>query len=426
MSQSNARNISSKTKVNKPDVTFRSSKNIPFQRWYPYAEGYSTDFVRVLIEENKFTKGYIYEPFAGTGTTIFASDSKGFNTIYSEINPVLRYLIDVKINILSLSNKERLQLCQSLSEYENIFVSCSLYPKNSELEKAYKLVFGNSIYFSSENFEAILRLKTYIESIENDLIKRILHIAVFSCLIPASYLKKQGDLRFKTPKERLKDKTDFKELLQEKLTIIREDICSNIRLNNKHSLAIENAKEISEVSDKYEISGIITSPPYLNGTNYIRNTKLELWYLGCLKTENDLRKYRDAILTSGINDVILTNKIDTSFVTKSQLLCSTIEALKNNAYDNRIPVMALHYFFEMYTVFSDVRRLLTDNAVILLDLGDSIFNNIHIKTDKILIELFQEMGYIFEKEILLRERKSRNGGTLSQVLLKFKYHKNEQ
>ena len=137
-------------------------------------------------------------------------------------------------------------------------------------------------------------------------------------------------------------------------------------------------------------------------------------------------KYRDAILTSGINDVILTNKIDTSFVTKSQLLCSTIEALKNNAYDNRIPVMALHYFFEMYTVFSDVRRLLTDNAVILLVLGDSIFNNIHIKTDKILIELFQEMGYIFEKEILLRERKSRNGGTLSQVLLKFKYHKNEQ
>lgn len=57
------------------DVTFVNSKNVPFQRWYPYIEGYSPDFVTTIIKENVPSAQLIYEPFAGTGTTLFASDS---------------------------------------------------------------------------------------------------------------------------------------------------------------------------------------------------------------------------------------------------------------------------------------------------------------------------------------------------------------
>lgn len=413
-------------KNNKPDVTFKSSKNIPFQRWYPYAEGYSTDFVTSLISENNFTEGYIYEPFAGTGTTIFASDQNGYSTFYSEINPVLRFLIDVKIEIQTLSKENRIHLYQQLSKYDDIFTQSSFCEKHSELERSYKLVFGDSRYFPEDTFNTILKLKNYIESINNNLVKRILHIAVFSCLIPVSYLKKQGDLRFKTAQELLKDKVDFKDLLSKRMLAIKEDICSDIALNHNHWLLIENAKDIGTVVCDQKISGIITSPPYLNGTNYIRNTKLELWYLGFLRADSDLRKYRDAILTSGINDVILSNKIPSDLINKSALLKKTLKELQDGAYDKRIPIMALHYFAEMYQVFSGVQHLLKNNAIILLDLGDSIFNNVHIKTDKILIELFQNIGYTFDGEELLRTRKSRNGNLLSQVLLKFRYIKNEQ
>src|SRR5688572_47997 len=34
------------TGMAKKDVTFVKSKNTPFQRWYPYIEGYSPDFVK--------------------------------------------------------------------------------------------------------------------------------------------------------------------------------------------------------------------------------------------------------------------------------------------------------------------------------------------------------------------------------------------
>lgn len=62
------------------DVTFVNSKNVPFQRWYPYIEGYSPDFVTTIIKENVPSAQLIYEPFAGTGTTLFASDSLNIPT----------------------------------------------------------------------------------------------------------------------------------------------------------------------------------------------------------------------------------------------------------------------------------------------------------------------------------------------------------
>ena len=67
-------------------------------------------------------------------------------------------------------------------------------------------------------------------------------------------------------------------------------------------MILANAKNIDLAND-LEIDAVITSPPYLNGTNYFRNTKLELWFLRYIQFENDLRFFRDQALTSGINDV---------------------------------------------------------------------------------------------------------------------------
>ncbi|HOG23987.1 MAG TPA: hypothetical protein PK590_04995, partial [Candidatus Omnitrophota bacterium] len=45
------RNLDKVHSIRPADVTFRNSKQIPFQRWYPYTEGYSPDFVTTLLEK---------------------------------------------------------------------------------------------------------------------------------------------------------------------------------------------------------------------------------------------------------------------------------------------------------------------------------------------------------------------------------------
>ena len=85
--------------------------------------------------------------------------------------------------------------------------------------------------------------------------------------------------------------------------------------------------------------------------------------------------------------------------------------------------MCEHYFLEMYLVFCGLKKHLSKNAKVLIDIGDSIFAGVHIRTDIILVEILGSLGYDLISKKLLRARRSRNKKLLSQILLEFKYQK---
>jgi DNA modification methylase len=412
--------------MNKKDVTFVKSKDTPFQRWYPYIEGYSPDFVKSLIKNFDIKDTLVYEPFAGTGTTLFAADEEGISTVYSEVNPLLQYLILTKTKVLRAKEGHRKKLSENLKNIaKTLLPSLDKFKEDKSLREAYKTIFAKSKYFSDETLTQILKLRSYIDivKLEDELLADTLTIAVLSCLLPVSHLKKAGDVRFKTPKELEKELTSFEEILPQKIADIAEDVADfSYTLKTNHELILANAKNISRIND-LKIGAIITSPPYLNGTNYFRNTKVELWFLRYLQYENDLRFFRDQALTSGINDVKkeygYANGMDIS--SKSKILKSTLVELHKKAYDSRIPIMAKSYFEEMYGIFKDSKEHLISNAKILIDIGDSIFCGVHINTDEILIELLTELGYKLIDNKILRKRRSRNKEVLTQSLLAFQY-----
>jgi len=413
------------------DVTFSNSKNIPFQRWYPYIEGYSPDFVKSLIEEYEINDCVVYEPFAGTGTTIFAADQCGLSSVYSEVNPLLQFLIDVKIKALKQSPSNRSTLSAELKQInKRLFKTIKNTAENEELKNAYFKIFGESKYFPEDTFSTVLKLRTYIDFLylENkELIADLLTVAVFSSLLSVSYLKKNGDVRFRTKEEILKDGIkQLKEILPVKINEVAEDLlCLDFTMNTTPEFVLSNSKKTDCLHD-LQIGAIITSPPYLNGTNYFRNTKLELWFLRYLQNENDLRYFRDQVLTSGINDVKreYANQIANEIVDNCQLLTDSLAELENKSYDSRIQLMVKCYFYEMFQVFNNVKPHLQPNAKILVDLGDSIFCGVHIQTDKILIDIMREIGYELLDTKILRKRRSKNKETLSQVLIAFNF--NEQ
>jgi len=417
--------------VTEKDVTFVKSKDIPFQRWYPYIEGYSPDFVKSLIKNYGITDALIYEPFAGTGTTLLAADDLGLSTVYSEVNPLLQFLIQTKLNVLKAKENQRKKLSKDLKDIQKaILKNIYKFEEDKSLRESYKALFSDKNYFPDETLEQLLKLRSYIDivKLEDGLLADTLTVAVISCLLPVSFLKKVGDVRFKTPKEIEKDLRTFNDILPEKIGNIAEDVLNfDYALKGKPEFILSNAKNIGRVND-LKIGAIITSPPYLNGTNYFRNTKIELWFLRYLQFENDLRFFRDQALTSGINDVkkeyAYVNGLD--IASKSSLLKATLIELNKNAYDSRIPIMAQSYFKEMYTIFNDVKPLLEQNAKVLIDIGDSIFSGVHINTDDILIELMQGLGYEFVENKILRKRRSRNQEILTQSLLVFEYQDKQQ
>ena len=236
-------------------------------------------------------------------------------------------------------------------------------------------------------------------------------------------------MRFRTKEEIAKGEMKvLEDILPVKIDEIVEDlICFDFALKKTPEFVIANAKKI-DCLNNLKIGAVITSPPYLNGTNYFRNTKVELWFLRYLQSENDLRYFRDQALTSGINDVKreYANQVANEIVDNCILLTDTLFELEKQSYDSRIQLMVKCYFYEMFQVFNNVKQHLQPNTKILIDIGDSIFCGVHIKTDKILIEILQQIGYKIIGTKILRKRRSKNNEILSQVLIAFNFSESEE
>ena len=335
----------------------------------------------------------------------------------------------MKIKVLQQNQLHRSAFSAELKEInEHFFERIEGVPENEELKNSYCTAFGESKYFPENTFSTILKIRTYIDFLylENkELIADLLTVALFSSLLSVSYLKKNGDVRFRTEDEILKDGVkQLEEILPTKIDEIAEDLlCFDFKMNKTPEFILSNSKKTDCLND-LKIGAIITSPPYLNGTNYFRNTKIELWFLRYLQNENDLRYFRDQALTSGINDVKreYANQIANEIVDNCKLLTDTLLELEEKSYDSRIQLMVKCYFYEMFQVFNNVKRHLQPNAKVLIDLGDSIFCGVHVKTDKILINILQQIGYQFIETRVLRKRRSKNNAILSQVLIAFNFN----
>jgi hypothetical protein len=74
--------------LNRPLVSFQANRKLPFYRWLKYKEGFSADFVEYAVRQVTKSQGLLLDPFAGTGTALFAARRMGWDGIGIELLPL--------------------------------------------------------------------------------------------------------------------------------------------------------------------------------------------------------------------------------------------------------------------------------------------------------------------------------------------------
>ncbi len=413
--------IDPKTQLFHPiTVTFKGGAKEPYVQWYPYLEGYSPQFVESILETYAPNAQVILDPFAGTGTTCFTASQLNKSAYFCEINPVLQLISSTKIGVRRLTLSQRLKLTQELIGAKDKLEELAKVAFSYELHRAYKQTFGDSLFFEERVYEQVLRMRTWIDEIalENPILANLITVATLSALVPASKMKRAGDLRYKTTQELESGTIPLVEGIRQNITQMGRDIQADVKgIKTEPLLVCENAHSLKDLPS-LGIDTVITSPPYVNGTNYFRNTKIELWFLRCLTEKEDLTRFRSVALTAGINDVTVAKTPVCSHPEVKKI----VSILEQNAYDSRIPRMIASYFSEITDIFQAICTHLIPQATVAVDIGDSCYGGVHVPVDQLLSACLSDLGLVQEDSVTLRQRKSRGGTLLKQSLLVFKYH----
>jgi DNA modification methylase len=389
--------------------TFFPNYRVAVHRWYPYIEGFSSNFVQRLIDEFARPGDRVYDPFAGTGTTTTVAAANQLLPFYSEINPFMRLVIECKTNVMRQVARRKTEFATYLGRLQK---SASRLPAVAGAKRELKQAFGDRQYFSGRRLVEIVALRRAVLLERSPpLFRDLARLALAAIAVGCSEMKRAADLRYRTDAERLPADFSPLEQFRTKTRQILADI--DVQLADLPSVTCLSESALAGPPQPGHVDLVITSPPYLNGTNYFRNTKLELWLTGILTKESELAAFRDMAVAAGINNISRRGR------TPTRIPCVEAVAtqLDDAAYDRRIPELIRRYFSDAVLWIGNLAKILRAGARAIIDIGDSRFAGIHVPTDALLAQIAESHDFHIVDTCPVRTRQSKDGEPLKQVLL---------
>jgi hypothetical protein len=373
---------------------------------------------RFCLREYTKSGDWVIDPFAGSGTVGLEAVLMNRNAILLDINPLLNHIVPAKI----LFQDAYLDLHILQKMLDDMMRASSVY---------YRPEWKNLEYWYDPNIlEKLCQYWGWVKKLEGNPYQTILIIALLKASKRFSYAE------HKTPKlfrSKLKQKAmhnllqgDWESTLKDfiyktvfdayhRLTMLarlREQSQSNVLYYGGVDSSDLSVFEKSEIRSK-TVQAIITSPPYLQAQEYIRTTKLELYWLGY--TEEEVR----AVSRLEIPYRLAVGRISTP----------TLEHIRGAIHRQDLIALLDSYFYYTLISLENAAKTVASGGRLCVFVGNPKIEGVEVVIWQVIAEYFQERGYeienVYEDEIknrqLFRNRKNKNPeGMKSEFLLVMK------
>ncbi len=390
---------------NAQPIQFTPNINEHIHRWAPYVQGFSALFVQNILDQYRkvYRNPVILDPFAGCGTVLVQAKLNGFKSIGTELNPLLHFLADTKLNSWDVSPNYLFKTYKEIPKHKT-------RPAPSFLKSISQ--FRPTVLRNLEIINGgIASIPAHTEKQEK--VKNLLKVAFSAILVDCSNLKRSPCLGY-VRKKVVHKSTPFV-LFNQKI----QEISDDLRLiqwqykdfiPTKTKVICSNAMTFKH-KNKFHLA--ITSPPYMNGLDYVMNYKIEMGWLEFVRSQRDLKKIKDAMV---VCDNVSKGLIRKFYKSPSTYTNQWIEKIKRDIQKNIVrrgayrrqdmPYIVHKYFDDMYKIMKNVVSSLKSGGRFILVVGDSLIADVYVPTDLLIAKIGLDLGLKIEKIEKARERRS--------------------
>ena len=358
--------------------TFANNMSLPVHRWFRYSAGFSARWVERVIENfDSIGPIRVFDPFAGSATTLLAAQKGGVESWGTEAHPFVYRIARAKLawNSDAESYKKRIEAIQetasaltpSVEGYPNLILKC--YGKTA--------------------LEDLDRLRQAFEIERDDSPSSELAWLTLLTTLRKASTAGTAQWQYILPNKPKKSPLSVSRAFSDAFAMIYGDMRLANRSLHAHTHLLQSDARTCEGIATDSINLVITSPPYPNNYDYADATRLEMSFMQEITGWGDLHeKVRRHLMRScsqhtpeknhDLGEILSVPELD-PIRDEIRSVCgrlSDIRATKGGKKTYHLMVAA--YFRDIAFVWLALRRVCTSPSQVCFVIGDSAPYGIYV------------------------------------------------
>ena len=395
---------------------------------------------------SKFMKkdnGVVLDPFAGSSSTAIEALHLGHNSICIDINPLTNFLTETKTQRITFNLAQQTPMKLDGFLGANDDKSINTKSKNIHLKKFIEEIRKNDESFHPKwknidhwypvEFKHILaKIWGYIYSIEDKYPRDFMNLVKLTALYVSRYLsygardvpklfrskrriKQVEELRKKVKANPNIPYDTFRRILLKYLSQMKQlaKILENKNITPKYEYEItsnnfqSNTSNIRKIVclgdtdvlsynfpvDEEFIDLIITSPPYIYAQEYIRSTKLDLYWMNLVDDVRVRELTKKELGTKKNTDIELV-KTKLGNISSFNSTAEILENRERKKYGKlgKYTKQAYNFFYDMYLSIEKLNSYIKQTGTFGLFIGNPTVLGYQVPCNKIFYEIFLDLG----------------------------------
>jgi hypothetical protein len=383
------------TEANDRSSTFVDNMRLPVHRWFRYSAGFSAEWVKEVISDVKTTEPVIlFDPFAGSGTTLLAGQACGIPSYGIEAHPFVTRVAKTKLLWREDDAKAFSRLAEvvlrsaqsdggSIEGYPDLIEKC--FPASTLCE-----------------LDALKRAWTAMN--DGNAASELCWLALTSILRTCSPVG-TTQMELIQPRKRKQKFAKPFEAFPVQVGIMLDDMrLFHREVEDATAFIFNEDARICEAIEDHSINLVITSPPYVNNFDYADATRLEMTFWGEVRGWGDLQgKVRRHLVRSCSQHMSLQRENFEQLLSESSGLpiiseltevCERLdqERLHHGGKKN-YHLMVAAYFSDMALVWKALRRVCAPGSQVCFVIGDSAPYGIYVPVHQWLGKIAMAAGF---------------------------------